>query len=403
MRIRIIVVVLAVAQLLLPQSASHAQCQYDAVFVEGIDCVFWTQGYSVTAINEHGTVAGSYNRCNGDGDMPFIWHSSTGRIDLPIPDGYDTARANDLNNHGVVVGSASRQSPAPYEIAVAWVDGDLHVIGLLDGDNRSEAIAVNDHGVVVGRSNDAVHGGLSGFRWSLRDGLSPVDHPDGETLIALRDINDAGVMVGLAYLPGPFNQRGIVVDGDEITMLEPIPGGISSELYQINDAGEMFGSGFVDGVDTPLRRMAIWRGGNASLLIPESMSTDQVAGEMNRWGQVVGWARQEVGGWPFVADARGVRSLSDWAEVPDGLSYIGTPRCINDIGVIVNSHADGAMILTPRRISGDVTADCRVGFADLIAILATWGSCDVPCNADLDGNQQVGVNDLLKVLTHWTP
>jgi len=56
---------------------------------------------------------------------------------------------------------------------------------------------------------------------------------------------------------------------------------------------------------------------------------------------------------------------------------------------------------------GDVTADCNVGLADLLAVLSGWGCTGpparggCPCSGDASGNCTVGLEDLLIVLSNW--
>jgi hypothetical protein len=53
---------------------------------------------------------------------------------------------------------------------------------------------------------------------------------------------------------------------------------------------------------------------------------------------------------------------------------------------------------------GDINGDGAVGVADLLILLATWGSCPAPpaeCAGDLDGTGSVGVLDLLALLADW--
>ena len=47
----------------------------------------------------------------------------------------------------------------------------------------------------------------------------------------------------------------------------------------------------------------------------------------------------------------------------------------------------------------DITEDLDIGFADLLEILAQWGTAD-PL-ADLDNDQDVGFSDLLQLLAKW--
>ena len=49
--------------------------------------------------------------------------------------------------------------------------------------------------------------------------------------------------------------------------------------------------------------------------------------------------------------------------------------------------------------------DGVVGVTDLLIVLGAWGACPalpVPCAADIDGNGNVDVIDLLFLLGHWT-
>ena len=51
---------------------------------------------------------------------------------------------------------------------------------------------------------------------------------------------------------------------------------------------------------------------------------------------------------------------------------------------------------------GDLDGDAVIDVADLMIVLAAWGSCGEPCClADLDLDGQVGFHDLLEVLGRW--
>ena len=49
---------------------------------------------------------------------------------------------------------------------------------------------------------------------------------------------------------------------------------------------------------------------------------------------------------------------------------------------------------------GDLDGDNTVGITDLLDLLAGWGSCP-GCPADLDGNSMVNITDLLTLLGVW--
>nr|MBC8522541.1 hypothetical protein [PVC group bacterium] len=44
--------------------------------------------------------------------------------------------------------------------------------------------------------------------------------------------------------------------------------------------------------------------------------------------------------------------------------------------------------------------DGLIGISDLLLIIANWGSCS-HCISDLDHDNEVGVNDILTLLTVW--
>jgi hypothetical protein len=68
---------------------------------------------------------------------------------------------------------------------------------------------------------------------------------------------------------------------------------------------------------------------------------------------------------------------------------------------------DLEMITGPPPIPGDLDGDGDVDVADLLDLLAAWGSCPQPCPfpgacpADLDGTCAVNVSDLLMLLANW--
>ncbi len=53
----------------------------------------------------------------------------------------------------------------------------------------------------------------------------------------------------------------------------------------------------------------------------------------------------------------------------------------------------------------DLNGDNQIGVADLLALLSAWGTCTDPqdCPADLDDDGSVGVSDLLILLAAWGP
>ena len=57
----------------------------------------------------------------------------------------------------------------------------------------------------------------------------------------------------------------------------------------------------------------------------------------------------------------------------------------------------------PPLCTADVTGDDEVNVSDLLDLLAAWGFCTAPCPEDIDGSGTVNVTDLLGLLAGWGP
>jgi hypothetical protein len=85
---------------------------------------------------------------------------------------------------------------------------------------------------------------------------------------------------------------------------------------------------------------------------------------------------------------------------------------LNDVAVVISLPPSGLYdaVVILRNVQsqaepGDVNGDGVVDTADLLALLAAWGTCPDPpadCPADFDGDGTVGTADLLILLANWT-
>jgi probable HAF family extracellular repeat protein len=125
--------------------------------------------------------------------------------------------ARDINDYGYIVGFSTVGNGVPgYESqhprAVAWTsEGLLELIGILPGALGSEAYAVNNHGQVVGKSGSELPASYDdhdrAFIWTRAEGIQDLNSLLDEsgvrwTLIAARDINNEGQIVGLGLRDG---------------------------------------------------------------------------------------------------------------------------------------------------------------------------------------------------------
>jgi probable HAF family extracellular repeat protein len=118
-------------------------------------------------------------------------------IGLDPPAGRSSAKANDLNDNGQIVGWSSDPTSA---LATLWtVDAagavTVQDLGALLGGTRSFAHDINNLGQVVGMSDSAT-GVNRPFVWTANNGMRDLGLPVGFVVGSALSINDAGQIVG---------------------------------------------------------------------------------------------------------------------------------------------------------------------------------------------------------------
>jgi hypothetical protein len=78
-------------------------------------------------------------------------------------------------------------------------------------------------------------------------------------------------------------------------------------------------------------------------------------------------------------------------DVTLGLFRPGTPESVSF-----------TVMVPARGCNADLDGDGNVGASDLLSLLVSWGPCK-GCPADFDGNGTVGASDLLALLVNWGP
>ena len=102
-------------------------------------------------------------------------------------------------------------------------------------------------------------------------------------------------------------------------------------------------------------------------------------------------------------------SVSDWEGplrvqpfVAQGKSVSGISRSTTSIDISFdNLVIEADQINMP--CTADIDGDNNVGISDFLLVLAQWGPCPPKCFADVDGDGEVGILDLLLVLADWGP
>ena len=194
------------------------------------------------ALNDAGTVVGSY--LNGNYERAYVWSGGVMQ-DIGTLGGTDS-RAIAINNQGDVVGFA-RPVDEQQLHACLWHAGVARDLGTLGG-WASHALAINDHGKIVGWSLMDPAYISHGFEWS--DGVMVDLGSLGGRYSAAFSINTAGQVVGTSTDVNNV-QHAVLWEGGPIqdlnTMIAPGSGWFLNMGSDINEAGQIVGSGTIDG------------------------------------------------------------------------------------------------------------------------------------------------------------
>lgn len=107
---------------------------------------------------------------------------------------------------------------------------------------------------------------------------------------------------------------------------------------------------------------------------------------------------------PVNCDCNG-NAWRDLCDIEDGQSLDCNADAIPDECEIAEGAADCNKngILDSCECPGDVSGDCLMGFADVLAVIGAWGPCKGACPADVTRDGEVGYADILEILRTWGP
>src|SRR5262245_48247502 len=321
------------------------------------------------AVNANGDVVGW--SMGPSGARAFVYTSATGMVALPGPPDRPRSVARDINDDGLIVGSANRGG-TDLGNAVVWSGGTVQDIGTLGTGLYSEAWGINNLGQVVGWSyTDGGNGlsGVHGFLYTEKEGLVDLT-PESDNGYAL-DVNDAGQVTGYKTALGGYHafrwQQGTFAD------LGVLPGYAHSFGWAINATGRVAGSSssasgnrerFVRSSDT---------GGLEDL---GGTGEHNVALGINAAGLVVGTRGQSSKRGVLYSDAAGLRDLNALIDPSLGWVLLAA-NDINDAGQIVGyglnnfSGLTHAVRLSPTSSANGCTLNC-VRSAGIVLRARRW-------------------------------
>lgn len=279
------------------------------------------------AINADGDVVGwSMGQA---GTRGFLHKIGGGMVALPGLPNKPRTVARDINDAGVIVGSANAGG-TDLGHAVLWSDASVvQDLGTLGTGFFSEAWGVNNLGQVVGWSyTDEGHGltGVHGFLYSQREGLVDLT-PESDNGSAL-DINDAGQVTG--YKTALYGYHAFRWQGGKFLDLGVLPGFAHSSGWSINASGDVAGSsGSASGNSERFVRYT--DGGGLQNL--GGAGEHNVGWAINAEGTVVGTRGQSQSRAVRYTDAAGLQDLGTLIDPSLGWVLLGA-NDINDKGQI---------------------------------------------------------------------
>jgi probable HAF family extracellular repeat protein len=301
--------------LLVMSSAVKAQTKYTVTDLGG--------GTSLTAINNHGEIAGSFYIGNNlDNPQHAFLYKNGKMIDLGTLPGYDTSVSTAINNLGEVVGlSYNANNTVTGSPTHAFLYNGTKLIDLGTG---GQVLGINDSGEMTGYWNNKSTTAIA-FRYmggKIFD-IATIAIAKGGGVGA--GVNDAGQVIGTGlpspeygflYSNGRFQNlgdfqplsinahgqmagseppyglgRACLYSGGHLTALGLLPGQVRNKAYSINDAGEIIGISY--GPDASMETLFIYRGGQVynlqEFLVTPGWTLVNL-GQINNAGQITGIA-----------------------------------------------------------------------------------------------------------------
>ncbi|MCZ6834642.1 MAG: hypothetical protein O7G85_02615 [Planctomycetota bacterium] len=383
--------------------SSQAQCQYEAILLEGPLCSGGNPaGITPQGLDANGNTVGS-SSCFFNFFASMVRADGTASWLTPPPNSGESKGIAILDPDHVV--GRAVPTGAPIGIAAIWEFGQGRFLNMLPNTDAGVASGMNSSGQIVGLNYDSIFGPRQAVLWEGDQPIAldlPVERNGNSSA---NDINEQGQITGWMGGAPSTDSQAFIWDNGVVLDLGAIPGGTTAEGMAINNLGHVTGRGHIpDGVTEFGSKHAFFWDGQTMIRLPELPDTvESLPNDINDADQIVGQS--------LVDDGVFAKYFTLWQ---DGQVYNLDDLIVTNLSNVTNSNAyainnDGQILVHAGSESyllnpidsppGDTDNNCVVDVDDLLCVLTEWGN--TISIADVDDDGIVDVLDLLQVLADW--
>ncbi len=199
-------------------------------------------------INDKGVIVGNASHSNNASSRAFVWKDGVGMVDIGTLNGSGNSNAQGINAGGQVTGSANASGNLKH--AFRYTEGlGMVDLGTIQSSEDLEGRGISGTGDVVGRY--VVNGTtFRAFYYKDGGGLTQLNGLIDFDTRAF-GVNDSGIAIGTSAIDSNGHYKAVVWNGGTVMDLNPLIDKAGWNLQSangINDAGQIVGTGIIEGV-----------------------------------------------------------------------------------------------------------------------------------------------------------
>lgn len=358
---KMVVFYLIALGLLILSKCSWAEINYTVTDLGAFPCGSRTPWSRASSINNSGQIAGDSVSLDGN-QHAFIWECGMMK-DLGTLGG-STSVSESINNCGTVVGW-SHTTGFSNTHAFLWNNGEqMKDLGTLSGDDKSIFSDVNDAGQVIGTSMNSAE--RHAYIWDSANGMQRINTFSGDAKSGVTAINNYGQIAGSSTDVDGITRAALWHNIDSGECLPALDNAYYSSATDINDAGVVVGIAMVEPGLWSLCHSFIWDsiGGIKDIGFLQPGDNYCHANAINNHGAIVGYsydsAKSSSTTHAFLQQDGKMYDLTSF--IPTALRSSCTAVDINDAGQVIINSGRHAFLLTPvPEPSSILTLFCGIG------------------------------------------